>query len=64
MLDNEATKKQEAYFRQHIADCKVCFAHFNIEKELRQLIKTKINKKLMPSELADEIRLRIINRTT
>jgi len=60
MLDNEATKEQEAFFHDHIVKCKVCFAHYNIEKQLRLLIKTKVNQKPIPSELVSEIRNQII----
>lgn len=61
MLDNEATVDQEAFFNSHIEKCMVCFAHYNIEKQLRQLIKTKVNHKAIPQELASEIRDRIIS---
>lgn len=60
MLDNEATEDQEVFFYDHIEKCKSCFAHYNIEKQLRQLIKTKVNHKPIPNELSAEIRDRII----
>lgn len=61
ILDNEATENQEAFFNAHIEGCMVCFAHYNIEKQLRQLIKTKVNHKPIPQELVSEIRDRIIS---
>ena len=60
ILDNEATTKQEEYFYSHIENCKVCFAHFNIEKQIRQLIKSKLCNKSVPSALANEIRSKIV----
>ena len=60
MLDNEATEEQETYFHAHIENCMVCFAHYNIERQLRKLIKTKVGFKPIPKELAKEIRGRII----
>ena len=60
MLDNEATEEEEAYFKSHIKSCMVCFAHCNIEKQLRQLIRTRIDQKIIPKELASEIRNTII----
>ncbi len=60
MLDNEATEEQEAYFNDHIQKCMVCFAHYNIERQLRDLIKTKVCHKPIPKELASEIRHKII----
>ena len=61
MLDNEATENQEAFFNSHIEKCMVCFAHYNIECQIRQLIKTKTDHKPIPEELASQIRNRIIN---
>lgn len=60
MLDNEATKEQESYFLSHIEGCMVCFAHYNVERQLRQLIKTKCNNQPVPIALAIEIRNKII----
>ena len=60
MLDNEATQEQEAFFNAHIEKCKICFAHYNVERQLRQLIKTKVNHQPIPQQLANEIRLKII----
>lgn len=60
ILDNEATREQEVFFNEHIQKCSVCFAHYNIELQLRQLIKTKVNHKPIPQQLAEEIRLKII----
>lgn len=60
MLDNEATKSQEEFFKSHIENCMVCFAHYNVEKQLRQLIKNKCNNKSVPSALANEIRGKIV----
>ena len=60
LLDNEASEAQEDFFYRHIASCIVCFANYNIEKELRQLIKRKVNRKSIPGELASQIRSQII----
>ncbi len=60
MLDNEATSVQEEFFNSHIEKCMVCFAHYNVEKQIRQLLKTKMNKKSVPSALANEIRGKIV----
>ncbi len=61
MLDNESTPAQEDFFYGHIENCMVCFAHYNVEKQIRQLIKTKLNNKAVPFPLADEIRSKIIS---
>ena len=60
ILDNEATPAQEDFFKTHIENCTVCFAHYNVEKQIRQLLKSKLNNKSVPSALASEIRGRIL----
>ncbi len=60
ILDNEASPSQEEFFKSHIENCMVCFAHCNMEKQIRQLIKTKTNNKSVPSALANEIRGKIV----
>ena len=61
MLDNEASKEQEDFFLSHIEKCIVCFSHYNVEKQIRQLIKSKVCKQAVPSSLADQIRSKIIS---
>ena len=60
MLDNEVTPAQQEYFYDHIEKCMVCFSHFHVEKQIRQLLKSKINRKPVPESLAEEIRKRIV----
>ena len=61
ILDNEATEEQTTFFNEHIEKCKICFAHFNIERQLRQLIRSKISHEPIPPDLAAQIRSRIIS---
>ncbi len=60
MLDNEATANQEEFFYTHIEKCMVCFAHYNVEKQIRQLLRTKLNNKAVPHALANDIRSKIV----
>lgn len=59
ILDNEATPDQEKFFKVHVQNCMVCFSHYNIEKQLRELIKTKVNHRPISNDLASQIRDRI-----
>ncbi len=59
MLDNEASKEQESYVNEHIESCIHCFEHMQVEKEIRELIKTKIAQLPVPDGLASEIRSKI-----
>lgn len=60
MLDDEATPDQERYFFSHIEECITCFSHYNIEKQMRELLKSKVKRKRVPSEWVMAIRNRII----
>ena len=60
ILDNEATTSQEEFFNSHIEKCMVCFAHYNVEVQIRQLLKTKLNHLPVPGSLAKEIRSKIV----
>lgn len=60
ILDDEVSQDQEEFFFSHIEKCMVCFAHYNVEKQIRELLKRKLHKKSIPSELAIEIRNRIV----
>ena len=59
MLDNEASEDEEVFFKSHIEKCMVCFAHYNVERQIRLLLKTKLNKHQVPVALANEIRNKI-----
>lgn len=61
MLDNEATSDQEAYFYTHIESCMVCFAHYNVEKQIRVLLQKRMSRCKVPSDLAQEIRRKIVD---
>lgn len=60
ILDNEASPEQEAFFRSHIESCSICFAHCNVEKQIRQLLKTKLSSRCVPDALIGEIRSKIL----
>lgn len=59
MLDNEASKEQQNYVNEHIEGCLHCFEHMEVEKQIRELIKTKIAQLPVPEGLAKEIRAKI-----
>lgn len=59
MLDNEASVEQEAFFIEHIEKCIVCFSHYNVEKQIRTLLKSKVKCPNAPCDLAEEIRKKI-----
>lgn len=59
MLDNEASEEDESYLNSHIENCMICFEHYEVEKQIRVMLKTKLDKKPLPSGLADSIKEKI-----
>ena len=59
ILDNEATEDQENFVREHIEDCTGCLEKYELEKKIKELLQTKISKKPVPLNLANEIRVSI-----
>lgn len=60
MLDSESTPSQEQFFLTHIEKCMICFSHYNVEVQIRELLKSKIQNKGIPPALAAEIRGKIV----
>lgn len=59
MLDNEATREQEQFVKDHIETCMVCFEQYEVEKQIRDLIRSKITNQPVPSDLIHQIRSKI-----
>lgn len=61
ILDNEATLEDQVFFNEHIEECIVCFSQYNIEKQIRELIRTKVRKQPVPQELVSAIKNSILD---
>lgn len=59
MLDNEATDEEETYLLNHIDKCMVCFEQYEVEKQIREMLKTKLQKLPVPADLANNIKTKI-----
>ncbi len=59
MLDNEADEHQEHYITVHIEGCMFCFEQYEVEKQIKELIKTRLAKMPVPTDLATSIRTKI-----
>lgn len=59
MLDNEASQEEETYLHRHFDNCRVCFEHYEVEKQIRELLKTKLANQPVPADLAETIRIRV-----
>jgi len=64
ILDNEATPQEEEQYFAHLQKCWTCFQNYNLETAIRELIKTKLEKKQVPQDLVDRIKNEIEKSTT
>lgn len=59
MLDNEANPQEEQYISDHMEECSPCLKQMELEKQLRELLKTRVAHKDVPPELVDLIKTKI-----
>jgi anti-sigma factor (TIGR02949 family) len=59
VIDGEATKDQEDHFMSHIDDCQPCYKSFELEKSVKELLQTKIDKKSCPPQVIENIRAKL-----
>ena len=59
VLDGEASKDQEEYFRTHIKDCAHCFNLYEIDKSVKEVIKLKVAHKEVPINLIASIKSKL-----
>ena len=60
ILDNESNKEEEQYLMTHLDQCSCCLKEYEIETQVRELLKSKLKQKSVPSGLANSIRAKII----
>ncbi len=63
ITDNEASSEEEKRFREHINACLPCYESFNLEKSIKEMLQTKLEKKQVPEDLIESIKLKIRNHT-
>ncbi len=59
LLDGEASEEESKYFRQHIQRCMPCYECYNLEMAIKEIIQTKIERKPVPQDLVNTIKLKI-----
>lgn len=55
IVDGQASTEEEATFGRKIENCMTCFKQYQYEKSMRDVIVSKIDKKSVPSSLAEDI---------
>ena len=59
ILDGEGTEEEQKFFEQHIEKCMYCYENYNLDKTIREALKTKLEKKPVPIDLINDIRIKI-----
>ncbi|MFY0654181.1 MAG: zf-HC2 domain-containing protein [Cyclobacteriaceae bacterium] len=60
VIDDEATKKEEAYLRRHLKMCLQCLDQYKIDQELKEVLRLKLQKLEVPEGLAETIRGKLV----
>lgn len=56
VLDSEASPEQEQYLLDHIDMCIQCLESYNIEKEIRHALRSKLEQITAPKDLVESIK--------
>jgi anti-sigma factor (TIGR02949 family) len=59
LVDGEATKEQESYFKDHLNECTPCYTFFNLEKTVKEVLQNKIQKRPLPPSLIENVKAKI-----
>lgn len=59
VLDGEASESEQEYYNTHMEKCMPCYREHNLESAIRQVLKTNIEKKRVPSDLVDCIKSKL-----
>lgn len=55
VLDGEASETEKEYYMHHIEECMPCYRSYNIEHEIRNILRSKLEKKHVPADLVASI---------
>ena len=61
ITDGEASPEEEKQFHNHIDECLPCYETFNLEKSIKEVLQTKLEKKQVPDDLIQSIKQKIRN---
>jgi anti-sigma factor (TIGR02949 family) len=61
LVDGEATKEQENYFKKHLDECTPCYNFYNLEKSVKEVLQNKIEQRPIPPALIESVKAGIKN---
>ena len=56
LIDGEASGNQKEFLEKHIEECMPCYQSYNLDKNVKEVLKSKIEKKPVPSALIANIK--------
>jgi len=59
ILDGEACEEEEAVFMKHLEHCMPCFNLYKVDKAVKELLQSRIQKKEVPTDLVQSIKKNI-----
>ena len=59
IIDDEASKEEEQFFKGHIDECAPCLEKYNVERSLIDKIKSKLSHKCCPENVVNSIKEQI-----
>ncbi len=59
MTDGQASAAEEKEFNKHIYDCLPCYETYQLDKSIKEMLRTKLEKKQVPDDLIESIRKKI-----
>ncbi|AQG81433.1 hypothetical protein AWR27_20200 [Spirosoma montaniterrae] len=60
ILDGEATEQQLARLRDNLETCQPCIRMYHLEKEIKELLTKKMEKRCCPDQLVATIKAKIL----
>ena len=61
ILDGEATDQQLARVKVNLESCKPCIEMYNLEREVKELLTKRMDKRCCPDQLVETIKSRILS---
>ena len=59
ILDGEASDQDKQYVNSHVERCMPCYRAYNLEKEIRKVLKNNLHQKPVPDDLVNSIKIKI-----
>ena len=60
VLDDESSPEDATYLSDHLSNCSCCLEAYQLEQNVRELLKAKLEQREVPTGLANTIRAKIL----